>query len=115
MPIPDPGRLNLAPRHLAILRGLLDRHVPGAEVWAYGSRTTGSAHEGSDLDLVLRNPADLRAPCPGISALREALRDSVLPMMVEVHDWAGLPDPFRAGILRSHAELRAPRDSTARG
>lgn len=24
------------------------------EVWAYGSRVSGEAHEGSDLDLVIR-------------------------------------------------------------
>lgn len=29
------------------------------EVWAYGSRVNGDAHEGSDLDLVIRTP-DLR-------------------------------------------------------
>lgn len=33
---------------------LLGQHVPQAEVWAYGSRVNGGAHEGSDLDLVLR-------------------------------------------------------------
>ena len=26
------------------------------EVWAYGSRVNGRAHEGSDLDLVIRSP-----------------------------------------------------------
>ncbi|MFN5236631.1 MAG: nucleotidyltransferase domain-containing protein [Bacteroidota bacterium] len=26
------------------------------EVWAYGSRVNGDAHEGSDLDLVIRTP-----------------------------------------------------------
>lgn len=107
MPSPDPGHLDLAPRHLAILRGLLDQHAPGAEVWAYGSRTAGTAHEGSDLDLVLRNPADLQAPCPGISALREALRDSVLPMMVEVQDWAAMPAAFRSQIERAFLVVQA--------
>ncbi len=26
------------------------------EVWAYGSRVNGKAHQGSDLDLVIRTP-----------------------------------------------------------
>jgi hypothetical protein len=33
---------------------------------AYGSRVTGGAHDGSDLDLVLRNPAD---PAVALSSL----------------------------------------------
>ncbi len=35
------------------------------EVWAYGSRVNGAAHEGSDLDLVIRGPN--LAPIPIIN------------------------------------------------
>ena len=59
MPRSDLAQLDLSPRHLALLRDILARHVPEAEVWAYGSRVLGTAHEGSDLDLVLRHPDDL--------------------------------------------------------
>lgn len=87
------------------LLGLLRTHVPGAQVWAYGSRVTGQAHEGSDLDLVLRHPADLRRPTPGLADLREALQDSRLPMLVDVHDWAELPPAFHDEIEACHLEL----------
>jgi uncharacterized protein len=40
----------------------LRRYSPEAEVWAYGSRVNGDGHECSDLDLVLRNPSDLKNP-----------------------------------------------------
>ena len=39
-----------------MLEGILREHVPGVEVWAYGSRVSGHSHGGSDLDLVLRGP-----------------------------------------------------------
>lgn len=58
MPPLDPARLQLAAPYLVQLQQLLARHVPEAEVWAYGSRVTGGAHEGSDLDLVLRDARD---------------------------------------------------------
>ena len=35
--------LALSARHLAELRALLERHVPDAEVWAFGSRVTPTA------------------------------------------------------------------------
>lgn len=97
--------LLLAPVDRAELLALLRTHVPGAQVWAYGSRVTGQAHEGSDLDLVLRHPADLRRPTPGLADLREALQDSRLPMLVDVHDWAELPPAFHDEIEAYHLEL----------
>ena len=100
-------RLDLTPGQLDELRQLLARHVPEAEVWAYGSRVNGGGHEGSDLDLVLRNVPDLVRPVAGWLALVEALQDSALPMIVEVHDWARLPVSFHAEIARRHVVVQA--------
>ena len=47
-------RLHLLPRHRTPIETLLREHLPGVEVWAYGSRVNGRSHDGSDLDLVLR-------------------------------------------------------------
>ena len=47
-------RLHLVPRHQKMLVELVHRHVPEAEVWAYGSRVNGRSHDASDLDIVLR-------------------------------------------------------------
>ena len=88
-----------------VLLDLLREHVPQAEVWAYGSRVTGRSHEGSDLDIVVRTPRNPADPTPGVSALREALRQSSLPMLVDVHDWADLPVSFRSRIEQEHVVL----------
>jgi len=42
-----------------------------AEVWAYGSRVKGTAHDGSDIDLVIRHGNLLPIPAEQIDALRE--------------------------------------------
>ena len=55
-------RLDLPRRYREKLEALLRQHVPGVEVWAYGSRVTGESHEGSDLDLV---PAHFHAGATG--------------------------------------------------
>ncbi len=101
--------LDLSEQHLGLLCELLDRQVPDAEVWAFGSRVSGGAHEGSDLDLVLRNARDPAQPVVGAQRLRDALQDSLLPMTVEVHEWASLPDSFRPEIAKRHLRIRAPR------
>ncbi len=96
------GKLDLPPAHLRTLLDLLAQHAPDVEVWAYGSRVSGGAHEGSDLDLVLRNPAKLDAPQPHLPRLRDALGESNLPILVEIRDWARLPPDHRREIERCH-------------
>lgn len=41
-------RLRLSERHRNILTALLREHLPGVEVWAYGSRVNDRGHEGRD-------------------------------------------------------------------
>ncbi len=107
MPPVNPGRLDLPSPYLALLRQLLARHVPEAEVWAYGSRVSGTAHEGSDLDLVLRHPQDLSRDVADWYELKEALQDSTLPILVEIHLWSRLPTAFHAEIERQYVLLQA--------
>jgi hypothetical protein len=107
MPSLEPTHLQLPAQYLALLRTLLLAHVPHAQVWAYGSRVHGGAHEGSDLDLVLRNPAQLTARCQGCDSLKQALQESALPILVDVHDWTQLPADFQRTIERAYVELQA--------
>ena len=98
-------RLELNPRHREQIERLLREHAPGIEVWAYGSRVDGRSHEGSDLDLVLCG-ADLRPiPLNALRGLEEALRDSSIPFIVEVRDWARLPETFHREIERGYVVL----------
>jgi hypothetical protein len=62
MPRFEPKHLQLPPRYLAMVRDILQNHLPQAEVWAYGSRVMGGCYEASDLDLVARRPDDLSQP-----------------------------------------------------
>ncbi|MFA7239992.1 MAG: nucleotidyltransferase domain-containing protein [Sulfuricellaceae bacterium] len=97
--------LELPQRDLQELLSILRTHVPQAEIWAYGSRVSGRAHEASDLDLVLRNPANPAIPMTGLPALREALSESRLPILVDVQDWARIPATFRREIEQAHVVL----------
>ena len=99
------GRLHLKPGHRAMIEALLKRHLPGVEVWAYGSRVNGRSHDGSDLDLVLRGPDLARIDTSRLIDFTEALRDSTIPFLVEARDWAGLPERFHREIERDYMVL----------
>ena len=112
MPSIDLSRLDLPAKDLILLQALLRQHVPDAQVWAYGSRVSGGAHECSDLDLVLRIPGNLSERVSGMMALKEAVQDSALPILVDIHDWAQLRTDFHHAIEHAYIELQA---GTAQG
>jgi predicted nucleotidyltransferase len=85
--------IDIHPRQWAIVRRILQKHVPGCEVWAFGSRAKWTAKPYSDLDLVIISdrglPLDVRA------ALRDDFSESDLPWKVDVVDWASTSQAFR--------------------
>ena len=98
-----------------MLEELFRRHLPGVEVWAYGSRVGGRSHDGSDLDLVLRGPGLERVPALRLGEFREAVRASTIPFPVEARDWTGLPERFHKEIEREHMVLVEPNRAAATG
>lgn len=97
--------IDLRPEWLATVRRLIAEHLSEAEVLAYGSRVNGTSHEASDLDLVVRNALDEKQPFSGIDELREAFSESNLPILVDILDWARIPESFRLEILRGGVVL----------
>ena len=92
--------LDLRPEWLATVQRLIAVHLPNAEVLAYGSRVSGTSHEGSDLDLVACNPVDRTSSLTEVVRLREAFSESNLPILVDLLDWAQIPDSFRQEMIR---------------
>lgn len=98
--------LHLPPRYLDMVLDVLRRHLPEAEVWAYGSRVRGDYHDTSDLDLVARNPTDLNQPLPLLADVAEAFSESNLPIMVQIVDWARIPREFHGEILAGYVVVK---------
>jgi len=75
------------------------------EVWAYGSRVNGTAHNGSDLDLVIRSqnlkPLSLKV----YTELSEKIKESNIPILVELRDWVMLPKSFHENIEKKYEVL----------
>ena len=89
--------IDLRPAELAIVRDILDAHLPPQTLaWVFGSRATGTARRYSDLDLALEweKPLDLDV----IGRITEALSESDLPYKVDVVDLRTISPAFRAMI-----------------
>jgi predicted nucleotidyltransferase len=107
MPVNPSREIPLRPQDRKEVERLLSQFVPNEEVWAHGSRVDGSGHELSDLDLVIRHPADLKVSVGLVlGELREAFSESNLPFLVDVHNWASLPAAFWANIEAQHVVIQ---------
>jgi len=85
--------IDLKLRDWEIVRNILARHVPQYEVWAFGSRTKGTAKEYSDLDLAIITDEPMGLPLS--ATLADEFVESDLPIKVDVVDWATTSEAFR--------------------
>ena len=98
-------RLELPERYRRQVEEILRDRIPDAEVWAYGSRVDGTSYEASDLDLVVRTPGLRPISAMDMEGLREASRESNIPIIVEARDWARLPTSFHREIERNYVQM----------
>lgn len=75
------------------------------EVLAYGSRVNGDAHDGSDLDIVIRSKDLKPLAFPMYQKIVDQIYDSTNPILMEIRDWAMLPESFHEQILKKHEVL----------
>ena len=88
------GKLMLAPKHVALVRAILQAHAPHHRAYVFGSRVVSNATDRarmkphSDLDLALEGP---RLKLHQAYVLREAFSESDLPMRVDAVAVGDLP------------------------
>lgn len=75
------------------------------EVWAYGSRVNGTAHSGSDLDLVIRNKDLKPLNISNYLEIKEKIQMSNIPILVDILDWAKVPKSFHENIEKEYEVL----------
>ncbi|KAF0098801.1 MAG: restriction endonuclease S subunit [bacterium] len=88
----------ISPSEWAIIKNILERHVPQYEVWAFGSRAKWISKEYSDLDLAIITDKPLSLATS--AALTDDFSESPLPYKVDVVDWATTSESFRKIIER---------------
>ncbi|KAB7775301.1 restriction endonuclease subunit S [Xanthomonas sp. LMG 12460] len=106
-------QIDIRPDHWAIVRDILQRHVPQYAVWAFGSRAKWTAKEFSDLDLAIITDSPL--PLATSAALAEDFSESDLPWKVDIVDWAETSETFRKIIERDRIVLQEVEKNGAAG
>ncbi len=91
--------LNISDSTFKKIKTIIKNLYPMAEVWAYGSRVSGNCHEGSDLDLVI---IDFGVPKGSVQLIREAFRESDIPILIDIRYWQDLPTSFQEEIKKSY-------------
>jgi type I restriction enzyme S subunit len=99
----DRQQIDIRPDLWLIVCDILRKHVPGQEVWAFGSRVKGTTKPYSDLDLAVISDKPL--PLDVLAGLAEDFSESDLPWRVDVVDWAATSDSFRRIIERNKVVL----------
>jgi type I restriction enzyme S subunit len=96
--MPEVPLIDIRPDQWRIVQGILQKHVPQYDVWAFGSRAKWTAKPYSDLDLavICDQPLSLAIS----AALADDFSDSDLPWKVDVVDWATTSEAFRSIIGR---------------
>ena len=82
-----------------MLLEIFRNYCPNAEIWAYGSRISGEAHEASDLDLVVKSFND---SSKNIYELKELVNNSDIPIIVDILDYNNIPEAFQKEIEKNY-------------
>ena len=98
--------LFLPETYLKMVQDILQVHLPNADVWAYGSRVNGDYYDASDLDLVVRQPDDLMQRQVNLDDVKEAFVESNIPIIVQLVDWARIPESFHEEIFVKYAVVQ---------
>ena len=93
------NNLNIKSEYIKMLVDIFDKYCPNAEIWAYGSRLGGDFHNGSDLDLVIKS---FNSNEPKLFELKELLRESNIPFLIDINEFNFLPESFQNEILKKY-------------
>ena len=94
--------LFVKPQYLKMLTDIFEQYCPNAEIWAYGSRVNGDAHEGRDLDMVVKN---FHSNTAKLSELRELITNSNIPFLTDINEFDKLPKYFQDEILKKYVVI----------
>jgi len=83
---------------MKIITDILRSHISNGEVRAFGSRYKWTSKDYSDLDIAVVQYDKKSMPIMKLATIREAFEESELPYRVDVLDYWGISNEFRAVI-----------------
>ena len=106
-----PPNLNLSLSNWLLVQLILREHIPDREVLAFGSRTTQTAKEYSDLDLAILGDEPLSID--SMSALAEGFCESDLPFKVDLLNWTRVDESIQNIIRHDGIAVQTPNEVLA--
>ena len=95
------NNLFIESKYLIELQNIFKEYCPEVQVYAYGSRINGKAHEGSDLDLTVKNfPSDKY-----LFELKEKISNSNIPFLIDINIFENLPESFKDEINKNNVQI----------
>lgn len=88
-------------KFLDILLEIFKEYCPETEIYAYGSRINNRAHEGSDLDLTIKNFPKSKY----LFELKEKISESNIPFLVDINLYENLPKSFQEEINKNNIKI----------
>ena len=97
------GQIAVSSEQLKYLLDEIQRYLPDATVWAFGSRVKGTHHPMSDLDLAVH--CDKETAQKELPRLNERLIESDLPFKVQILDFDRLPEHMQENISADYVVI----------
>ena len=85
-------------KHKTELMNIILNKIPGCAIYLFGSRATGQARTGSDIDLAL--DAGKTIPFKTLLSLQVAIEETTIPMQVDLVDFQDAPQELKKEILQ---------------
>lgn len=91
--------------NLNIVKGIIKKHIPKLEVWAFGSRVHGhNLKPFSDLDLVIIT--DHAISIEILAKLKHDFTQSDLPFKVDLVEWCFVDEYLKKEIRENHIVIQ---------
>ncbi len=88
--------IGLEDTYKKILIEIIEKHLPNAAIYLYGSRACGNAQECSDVDIALDTGEIIDREI--IYKIMDDLEESKIPFFVDITDVNNISEKFKSGI-----------------
>jgi predicted nucleotidyltransferase len=85
-------------RYKQTLITTIEKHLPQAKIYLYGSRARKTHQEGADVDIAIDNGKQIDDRL--ISLIKEELEESTMPLLVDIIDTHSVDDRFLSAIKK---------------
>lgn len=95
--------IQLSDEQLAFTIATLNKHLPNATFFLFGSRAKQNAKPFSDADILIVDKKPV--PLNTFSSLNEVFSESNLPFRIDLVDWHRITPEFRDHIMKEAIKL----------